>query len=180
MYLPVLLVFVAFLLLLRFLSLRISVELIAKDSGITYTIKGSIFKFIKVMEIKSGTEKKKEWKIDAGEDLFIREKVLGLLGSALKKNKGKIFHIEKLSVKGSFSIKDAAADAILYGTFIMLWQFLLIFLSANFSLEHQNYSFYPDFQNNKNELIFHLIFRVVILKVVLLSVNYLIKTRREN
>lgn len=177
MYLPVILVLAGVLVFILLMSLRISVEVIARSSGITYTVKGSILKYIKIAEVKSGSRKKKKGKKDTEKK---REKLLGIIKTAVKKNNGKIFHVEKLSLTGSFSLEDAAADAILYGTFLILWQFIIIFLSANFKFEHQNYSFYPDFQNNKNELIFQLILRVVILRVLLLLINYYFESKISN
>ncbi|NLM09520.1 MAG: DUF2953 domain-containing protein [Clostridiaceae bacterium] len=173
MFLPVILFFVAILLLMLFMSLRISIELTAKSSGITYTVKGSIFKYIKIVEVKSGTKKQKRQEKDSEKK---RERILDLIRIAIN---GKIFHIEKLSLSGTFSINDAAANAVLYGTFLTLWQFIIILLSANFKLEHQNYSFYPDFQNDKNELIFQLILRVVILKALSLIINYYLESKTK-
>lgn len=176
MFLPVLLFFAAVLLIALFMSIRISIELVAKNSGITYTVKGSIFKYINVVEVKSGIKKRKRENEKTDRK---REKVLGLIKAAVIRDKGKIFHIEKLSLTGTFSIEDAAANAILYGAFIVLWQFILLILSANFKLEHQNYSFYPDYQNGKNELIFQAILRVVIFKVLLLLINYFIELKKQ-
>jgi len=181
MILPVILVPVAFLLLLLLLSFRINIELIAKDSGITYTISGSILKVVKIYEVKSGSENmgKKVWKTGAKEQNTIRKRLLGVIKEAITEQKGKIFHIEKLSVNGTFSTEDAAANAILHGLFLTLWQFLLIFLAANFTLEHQNYNFLPDFRNDRNEFIFHVIFRVVIIKMLLLVLHTLIESRKK-
>lgn len=179
MILPVILVFVVFLLLL--LSFRINIELIARDSGITFTVKGSILKVIKVFEVKSGSEKmgKKVWQTGDKERGIIRRRVFGIIREALTERKGKIFHIEKLTVDGTFSIEDAAADAILHGLFLTLWQFLLIFLAANFTLEHQNYNFLPDFRNGRNEFIFHIIFRVVIINMLLLVLHTFMEARKK-
>ncbi len=181
MILTVILIFVVFLLLLLLLSFRINIELIARDSGIAYTIKGNILKVIKVFEVKSGSEEagKKVWETDEKEQGFIRKRLFGIIKEALTEQKGKIFHIEKLSVDGTFSIEDAAANAILHGLFLTLWQFLLIFLAANFTLEHQTYNFLPDFRNDRNEFIFHVIFRVVIINMLLLVLHTLIEARKK-
>ncbi len=189
MLLPVILIFLTLLFIILLLSFRIFVELIAKNSGITYTIKATIFKYIKVVEVKSGQKSKqkkpkrgaevskKKWETSAKENKAIHERVINIISVVLKENRGKVFHIEELSLSGLFSIEDAAVDAILYGIFLALWQFLIIFLSANFRVEHQSYKFYPDFQNNKNELIFHGILRVVLIKVLLLVVENNIHTK---
>lgn len=176
MYLPVILVLAAILAAMLFMSLRISVEFTAKSSGVTYTIKGSIFKYISIMEVKSGTGRKRRHEEKSGTR---REKILDLVRVAIDRKNGKIFHIEKLSLSGTFTTMDAAADSILYGTFLILWQFILILLSANFKLEHQNYSFYPDFHNNRNELIFRLILRVVIFKALLLIIKYYLDSKTK-
>lgn len=180
MILPVIFVSAIFLLLLL-ISFRINIELIAKDSGITYTIKGSLLKVVKVFEIKSGSEEmgRKVWQTDEKEQSFIRKRLFGIIKEAITEQRGKIFHIEKLSVDGTFSIEDAAANAILHGLFLTLWQFLLIFLAANFTLEHQNYNFLPDFRNDRNEFIFHVIFRVVIIQMVLLVLHTLMEARKK-
>lgn len=180
MYLPVILAFIALLsVLLLFLSIRISIEFIARETGITYTIKGSVFRYLKVLEVKSGTEKrgKKRWKTGYKEKRLVREKLLGLLQTAVKKRKGRMFHIEELSLNGTFSLEDAAANAVIYGLLLILWQFLLIFLAANFKLERQNYNFMPDFQNDKNEMMFHIIFRVILLKIILLIIHWSVDTK---
>jgi hypothetical protein len=181
MILPAILVSAVLILLLLLISFRINIELIARDSGITYTVKGSILKVIKVFEIKSGSEEKgkKNWQTDEKEQGFIRKRLLGIIKEAITEQRGKIFHIEKLSVDGTFSIEDAAANAILHGLFLTLWQFLLIFLAANFTLEHQNYNFLPDFRNDRNEFIFHVIFRVLIIHMVLLVLHTLIEARKK-
>lgn len=176
MILPVVLSVAAFFVLLLFMSLRISVEVVAENSGIRYTVKGSILKYIKIAEVKSGVKKKDK----PGEKDKKREKILGLVKTAFKKNNGKIFHIEKLSLTGTFSVEDAAANAVLHGFFIILWQFFLIFLSANFKLEHQYYRFYPDFQNDRNEFIFQIILRVVIFRALLLIIRYWINSKFKN
>ena len=62
MFLPVILFFVAILLLMLFMSLRISIELTAKSSGITIRLKGSIFKYIKIVEVKKRHKKQKRQK----------------------------------------------------------------------------------------------------------------------
>ncbi|HEY8422697.1 MAG TPA: DUF2953 domain-containing protein [Thermoclostridium sp.] len=176
MYLPVILFFIAVFVSVLFMSLRISIEVIAENSGVTYSVKGIILKYIKIAEVKSGTEKPKKPQKAEKE----REKILGIIKTAMKKNNGKIFHIEKLSLTGTFSVDDAAANAILYGFFIILWQFIIIFLSAHFTFEHQNYGLYPDFQNDKNELIFQVILRVVILKALLLVLTYYFESKVKN
>jgi len=176
MYLQVVLIFVAVFLFLLFMSLRISIEVMVKNSNITYAIKGIIFKYVKIVEIKSGTKKpKKSDRVDKK-----REKLLGIVETAMKKNRGKIVHIEKLSLSGTFSFDDAAVNAILHGLFIILWQFFIVFLSANFTFEHQNYNFYPDFQNDKNELIFQVILRIVIIKALALIITYYFESRIKN
>lgn len=180
MILTAFLLFFLLLLVLLFISFRISIELIANETGITYTIKGNILKVIKVFEVKNGREgKKKRWTTDRQEKGALRKKFLGIIKTAIDDRRGKIFHIEKLSLTGSFSLNDAAANAILYGFFLTLWQFLLIFLAANFRLEHQNYNFLPDFQHDRNEMIFHAIFRVVIVNMVLLLIHNLRKVKQK-
>jgi hypothetical protein len=156
-----------FLLLANF---RIWVELIAKDSSFTYTIKGTILKYIPIFEIKSGTEKKgrKKWRLGSKEKKTVRTDFLNLIGGAIRKNKGKILHIEKLELTGSFSVEDAAANAIIYGIILVLWNYFIIALSAWFSLEHGSFSLVPDFQNNTNKLMFHAVFRVMLLNVLIL------------
>jgi hypothetical protein len=181
MIFPVILVAVVFIVLLLLISFRINIELIATDSGITYTIKGSILKVVKVFEVKSGSEEmgKKTWQTSEKEQGFIRKRLFGVIREAITEQKGKVFHIEKLSVDGTFSIEDAAANAILHGLFLTLWQFLLIFLAANFTLEHQYYNFLPDFRNDRNEFIFHVIFRVVIFNMVMLVLHTMIEARKK-
>lgn len=180
MYLPVLLFLAALLIFVLFMSFRISIEVVADNSGISYTVTGSILKHIKVVEVKSDFNKPKKPKTDKSENIFSRNKILGFIKSAVEKDRGKIFHIEKLSLAGKFSIGDAAADAILYVFFIVLWQFIIIFFSSKFKLEHQNYSLYPDFQNENTELIFQMILRVVILKALLMIINYFFESKRKN
>ncbi len=181
MNLPVFLIIPLIITILLLFSLRISLELLAKEEDITYTVKGSIFKHLKVFEIKKGTEDegKKRWKTDWKENKFIKTKVLSIYDSALKKHAGKVLHIEKLELHGTFSVEDAAVDAILYGVFLALWQFLLIFLSANFSLEHQCFNFLPDFNKNRNKLIFHAIFRIVIINILWLIIWIKIEDKRN-
>jgi energy-coupling factor transporter transmembrane protein EcfT len=181
MILPVIFVLAGFVLLLLLLSFRIHIELIATDSGITYTISGNIMKVVKIYEVKSGSgDKDKKMRKAGGKDKdTIRKRLLGVIKEAITEQRGKIFHIEKLSVDGTFSIEDAAANALLYGLFLTLWQFLLIFLSANFTLEHQKYNFMPDFRNDRNEFIFHAIFRVVIIRMLLLVIHSLIESRKK-
>lgn len=178
MNLPVFLLIPGLLLLLLLLSLRISVEFIAKDTGISYSVRGSVFKFLKLFELKSGVTANKKRSYEEGKET-IREKILSMVDNAIKEHRGKIFHIEKLSLKGTFSIEDAAANAILYGLFMILWQFLLIFLSTHFKLEHQNYNFLPDFQHDRNELTFHAILRVVLFNLVVFIIHNLIDERRK-
>ena len=169
------------ILLLLFISFRINIELIASETGITYTVKGSLLKVIKLFEVKSGEEAKggKSWQTDEKEQAFLRKRVFGILWEAMVEHKGKVLHIEKLSVNGTFSIEDAAANALLYGLFMALWQFLLIFLAANFTLENQCYHFMPDFRHDRNELIFHAIFRILILHVLMLVIHNLIEARKK-
>jgi len=179
MYLPVILASIALLsMLLLFLSIRISIEFIARETGITYTIKGSVFRYVKVLEVKSGTEKrwKKRRKAGSKERRLVRDRLPGLIQTALKRRKGRMFHIEELSLNGTFSIKDAAANAVIYGVLLILWQFLLIFLAANFKLERHNYNFMPDFKNNKNEMMLHIIFRFIPLKIILLIIHWIADT----
>jgi hypothetical protein len=189
MHLPVIFIFLSFLFLILLLSFRISLEVIAKKSGIAYTVKATLFKYVKVVEVKSGQKKtkksekstegrKKKWKTSDKESKAIHERVIDIIYAILKKNRGKIFHIEELSISGSFSLEDAALDAILYGTLIILWQFLIIYLSANFSLEHQSFKFYPDFKNNTNELVFHGILRVVIIQAIFVLIKYSIDKKK--
>lgn len=102
-----------------------------------------------------------------------------IIGRAVKNKKGKIFHIEKLSLKGTFSIEDAAANAILHGVFMILWQFLLIFLASNFRLEHQHYNLLPDFEHDRNKMIFQAILRVVILNMVLFSIHSFFESKNK-
>ena len=181
MILPAVFVPVLLISLLLLISSRINIVFIAKDTGITYTIKGDLLKVIKVFEIKSGRDEreKKNWQINQKEKGVLRARFLGLINQAIQEQRGKIFHIEKLSIDGTFSIEDAAANAVLYGLFLILWQFVLIFLAKNFKLEHQYYNFLPDFQNDKNELIFQAIFRVVIFKMLLLVAHNLIATVKK-
>ncbi|NLN64832.1 MAG: hypothetical protein GX144_05395 [Clostridiaceae bacterium] len=181
MILPAVFVPVLLISLLLLISFRINIVFIAKDTGITYTIKGDLLKVIKVFEIKSGRDEreKKNWQINQKEKGVLRARFLGLINQAIQEQRGKIFHIEKLSIDGTFSIEDAAANAVLYGLFLILWQFVLIFLAKNFKLEHQYYNFLPDFQNDKNELIFQAIFRVVIFKMLLLVAHNLIATVKK-
>jgi len=169
MCLPVIFCIAAVITLMLSMSLRISVEVTAGDSGINYTIRGSILRYIKILEIKSGTEKKRKPKKKSEKK---RDRILGIVKAAFKKKNGKMIHVEKLSLTGTFSTEDAAADAILHGLFIILWQFIIIFLSANFTFEHQNYNFLPDFQNNRNELVFQLILRIVILNALIVLIRY--------
>jgi len=173
MYLPVF--FILFLLILLLLSnFRIWVELIARDAGIAYTIKGTVLKYIPVFEIKGGTEEKggKQWRLGSKEKKTIRTKFLNLIVGAVRRNKGKLLHIEKLELTGSFSFDDAAADAIIYGIILSLWNYLIIALSAWFSLEHGNFSLVPDFQNNRNKLMFHAVLRIMLLNVLVLILLY--------
>ena len=128
MHLPVIFIFLSFLFLILLLSFRISLEVIAKKSGITYTVKATLFKYVKVVEVKSGQKKtkksekstegrKKKWKTSDKESKAIHERVIDIIYAILKKNRGKIFHIEELSISGSFSLEDAALDAILMAHF---------------------------------------------------------------
>ena len=59
MHLPVIFIFLSFLFLILLLSFRISLEVIAKKSGITYTVKATLFKYVKVVEVKSGQKNEK-------------------------------------------------------------------------------------------------------------------------
>jgi hypothetical protein len=170
MYLPVFLIIFLLVLLLLLANFRIHVELIAKDADITYTIKGTILKYIPIFEIKSGTEKKgrKKWRLGLKEKKTVRTNFLNLIAGAIRKNRGKMLHIEKLELTGSFSVEDAAVNAIIYGIILVLWNYFIITLSAWFSLEHGNFSLIPDFQNNANRLMFHAVFRVMLLNVFIL------------
>ncbi len=160
-------------------SLRISVWLVAKDTGITYNIQLNILKFIKVFEVKSGTRKrKKRRKSETKEKKRAHSTVYGIFSHALHNHKGKVLHIEKLDLQGTFSTKDAAANAILFGILMILWQWLLIFLTAHFSLEHQNFHILPDFQNHRNEMVLHFIFRIVFMKILFLILSSLMKRQR--
>jgi len=177
MYLPVILCIAAVVLLMLFMSLRISVELTAEESGISYTIRGNIFRYIKKMEIRSGSGRKRVNK-KKGEKRH--DKLLGIIKTAIRKNNGKVIHVEKLSLTGTFSIEDAAANAILYGIFLILWQYIILFLSANFTFEHHNYNLRPDFQNNKNSLFFQIVMRIVVLKALLLLIKHYLETKIKN
>ena len=87
MYLPVILVLAAILAAMLFMSLRISVEFTAKSSGVTYTIKGRIFKYISIMEVKSGTGRKRRHEEKSGKR---RKKILDLVRVAIDRKNGKI------------------------------------------------------------------------------------------
>ncbi|AGC67578.1 hypothetical protein Cst_c05560 [Thermoclostridium stercorarium subsp. stercorarium DSM 8532] len=177
MYLPVVFCIIALIIVALFMSLRISIEFTAGSEGISYTVKGIVFKYIKILEIKSNSEKKRK-KTKGGEKK--RGRILGIIRTAMRKKNGKAVHIEKFSLTGTFSVDDAAANAILYGGFIILWQFAVLFLSEHFTFEHQNYAFYPDFQNDKTEFIFQIIFRVVIFKALLLLARYWLESKINN
>jgi len=170
MYLPVFLIPFLLILLLLLTNFRIWVEFIARDSTVTYTIKGTILKYVPIFEVKSGTEKKgrKKWRLGSKEKKTIRTNFINLIVGAVRKNKGKMLHIEKLELTGSFSVEDAAANAILYGIFLVLWNYFIIALSAWFNLEHGNFNVVPDFQNNRNRFMFHAVFRVMLLNVLIL------------
>jgi len=175
MYMPVFLIsFFLLILLLLLANFRIFVEFIAKDAGIAYTVKGTILKYIPVFEIKRGTEEKgrKQWMLGLKEKRTLHRNFLNLIVGAVRKNKGKKLHIEKLELTGSFSIEDAAANAIIYGIILSLWNCFIILLSAWFSLEHGNFSLVPDFQNNRNKLMFHAVFRIMLLNVLVLILLY--------
>ncbi len=179
MVLPVFLILAALIFILMN-SFRIHIELTARDERISYTIRGSILKVITLFRVTDGDEeKRRKPESDGKEKGSFGKRVFGIIREAILDHRGKIIHIEKLSVDGTFSIEDAAANAILYGIFLSLWQFLLIFLAANFRLEHQSYNFLPDFRNDRNEFIFHLIFRVVILNMVLLVIHTMIVNRKK-
>jgi hypothetical protein len=87
MYLPVFLIIFLLVLLLLLANFRIHVELIAKDADITYTIKGTILKYIPIFEIKSGTEKKgrKKWRLGLKEKKTVRTNFLNLIAGAIRK-----------------------------------------------------------------------------------------------
>ena len=178
---PVIIVLIIFLLLLLFLFIRfrIYIEFTAKESEITYTIKGKILKVIKVFEVNSGEKDKKQAKINEKKEYSKDNNVLKIFRKVIAEQRGKLIHIEKLSVDGTFSIEDAAANALLYGLFLTLWQFLLIFLAANFSLEHQSYNFLPDFQKDRNEMVFCSILRVEAVHMVLLVLHILMEARKK-
>lgn len=180
MVLPVFLM-LAILIFVLMNSFRIQIELSAREEIISYTIRGSILKVITLFKITDNDEKKsrKPQKSDGKEKGSFGKRVFEIIREAILDHRGKIIHIERLSVDGTFSIEDAAANAILYGIFLSLWQFLLIFLAANFRLEHQSYNFLPDFRNDRNEFIFQLIFRVVILNMVLLVIHTMIVNRKK-
>ena len=170
MYLPVFFVLFLLILLLLLTNFRIQIELIAVVVGFAFTIFGTVLKYIPVFEVKGGAEEKgkKQWKLGSKEKETVRKRFINLIVGAVRKNKGKILHIEKLELTGSFSTEDAAANAIIYGIILALWNFLVIVLSAWFNLEHGNFNLVPDFQNNRNELIFHAVIRVMLLKILIL------------
>lgn len=183
MCLPVIFASIALLLLLIPLasSFRISIEFIVRESSATYTIKGTVFKYVKVMEVNNTSRKRKHKRRETHKrKKGFGEKLPNLIQTALKNRKGKMLHIEELSLRGTFSIEDAAANAVIYGILLIIWQFLLIYLAANFKLEHQYYNFIPDFQNDRNEMMLHVIFRVVVLKAIWLIITWFIETRRKN
>lgn len=60
MYLPVVFCIIALIIVALFMSLRISIEFTAGSEGISYTVKGIVFKYIKILEIKSNSEKKEK------------------------------------------------------------------------------------------------------------------------
>lgn len=182
MILPVFLILIALIALFLLNSFRINIELVARDASVNYTIRGSVLKVIKVFEVKSGDEEKKgkPRKTKGNKKGSFGKRVLVAIRKAILEHRGKIIHIERLSVDGTFSIEDAAVNAVLYGIFLTLWQFLLLFLAANFRLEHQSYNFMPDFRNDRNEFIFNAILRVVILNMVLLVIHTMLADRRKN
>lgn len=177
MYLPVFLIALLLILMLLLVNFRVFVELAANDSGIAYTIKGTVLKYIPVFEIKSGTEKKgrKQWKLGSKEKRTIRTRFFNLIIGAIRKNKGKALHIEKLEVMGTFSAEDAAVNAIIYGIIIALWNCFIIMLSAWFSLEHGNFNLIPDFHNNRNEFMFHAVIRIMLLKILIIILSGTLK-----
>ncbi|MBP7176342.1 MAG: hypothetical protein KBA53_09045 [Thermoclostridium sp.] len=183
----VLIIFLSLLLLFLFIRFRIYIEFTAKESGINYTIRGKILKVIKVFEVNGDSDEKGEKskrskkasksnkkKKDSKDVSFPR-----IIRKVIEKRNGKLIHIEKLSVDGTFSIEDAAANALLHGLFLTLWQFLVIFLAANFSLEHQSYNFLPDFQKDRNEIFFCTILRVESVHMVLLVLHILMEARKK-
>lgn len=158
-------------------SARISINLNVKDGALVYRITGSILWYIKIFEIKSGIEKKtkkrfggfKEERGTTGGNFF------EIIKKVLKRRKLRIIHIDRLIIEGTYSIGDAAANAILFGLFITLWQFLLIFLNEKFKLEYHSFKLIPDFQKDKNDIIFHAILRATVFNLIWL---YLIGVKK--
>jgi len=108
------------------------------------------------------------------------EKYLNILKNALKEPELRLIVVERLVLEGTYSIGDAAVNAILFGILIILWQILIIYLSENYKLEHESFRFKPDFQSDRNNFKFHVTLRAAIYKIVWLILKHTIKTHRAN
>ncbi|NLY18579.1 MAG: DUF2953 domain-containing protein [Clostridiaceae bacterium] len=169
-----------FIAIMLLTSARISVVLNFSDNIFAYRITGSILKYITVFAIKSGGEKERQKRDKVRKGTGSKEgKYLNLLKSALLERKLKLIHVEKLELEGTYSIGDAAVNAIFFGIFMALWQLLLIILNERFRLEHQSFRLRPDFHNAGNNFKFHLVLRAAIYKILWLLLFDIIKTRKS-
>ncbi len=168
----------AFFVIIMFLSnLRVSFLLNVKSCTITYKMTGRILKYIKIFEVKSGDEKKKRnnWKKSRNETKPGNRIYYKILQKAFKGRKMRMIHIERLILEGTYSIGDAAVNAIFLGFFMALWQLLLLFLNERFILEQQKFEFTPDFHNDQNDFFLQIILRVTLLKFIWLILIFYIK-----
>lgn len=169
-----------FIFVMSLTSARISVVLALNDDVFEYKIKGSILKHITVFAIKSGVDKEGRQFGKKSKGKKNREdKFLNILKNALKGRKLRLIHVERLVLEGTYSIGDAAANAILFGLFMALWQFLLLYLNEHFKLEHQSFRLKPDFQNDRNNFTFHIILRAAVFKIVWLLLLHFLKEHRH-
>jgi hypothetical protein len=181
-YLYLLYLLLIIVVLLSLSSVRLSIVLNIKDNILAYEITGSLFKYIKIFEVKSGVEKKgaRIWKKYRDEKRYKGDKNTRILKKALKERKTRMIHVEKLLLEGTYSIGDAAANAILFGIFMALWQILLIYLNEHFKLDHQNFKLKPDFHNDRNDVNFHVVLRTTVYKIIWLLCIFIISTHMKN
>ena len=163
-------------------SVRLLITLNIKDNILAYEISCSLLSYIKIFEIKSGVKKKRTglWKKYRNEKKSEGGKLGRILKKALKERKTRMIHVEKLLLEGTYSIGDAAANAILFGVFMALWQILLIYLNEHFKLDHQNFKLKPDFHNDRNDVNFHVVLRTTVYKIIWLLCIFFISTHMKN
>lgn len=168
-----------FLFIMSLTSARLSIVLELRDDIFAYRVTGSILKYITVFTVKSGVKKEGRWRKVWKGKKNKEGKYLNILKNVLEERKLRLIDVERLVLEGTYSIGDAAVNAILYGVFMALWQFFLIYLNEHFKLKHQSFRLKPDFQNDRIDLKFQIILRAAVFKIVWMIFFYVIKTHKH-